>query len=262
MLVFVIVALLGFLSADFVGSGHELIEKILHGEAVWYMLLLALGIRAVLLLFANNTGVSGGMFVPMLAFGAIIAALISEIVFAINLIDESYASILIAIGMASFLAAASRTPITALAFALEVLCGINNILPVGMGIVFAYLIIEIAKIPAFNDTVIEAMTETEVDGKTPIIVTTKLTIQAGAFAIGQEVRDILWPPTCTVLSIQKGKQSEHTHALSEGDVLELRYQTFNPDATLETLYQILGYQLKEPKLRSKIRKKNHEIPAD
>lgn len=263
-LIFLVVSLLGFLSEDFIGSGHALIEKIMHGEAVWYLLLAALLVRPILMISANNAGISGGMFVPMLAFGAIVAALIAEAVCSLGLVDPAYYAVLIAIGMASFLAAASRTPITALAFSIEVLCGVHNAIPLGLGIIVSYLIIEVANIPAFNDTVIEAKTEASRHGKTPMVVDAKWTVQEGAFAIGYEPRDILWPSTCTVLSIDKSKEAHDLNepTLGVGDVVQLHYQTYDPDRTQEMLSHILGDQTEAPKMKTRRSIRRRQIPMD
>ena len=261
VLIFAASAILGFLCEDFIGSGHALIEKILHGHTVWYLLLAAFVIRALLMLTANCSGITGGMFIPILTFGAIVSALIAGIFSALGLVDPVYLSILIAIGMASFLAAAYRTPLAALAFTLEVLCGVGNILPVGIAIAIAYLTIEVFHIPSFNDTVIEAKTEAERAGKTALVVETELTVEPDAFAIGHEVHNILWPPTCTVLRIDKSNPNSD-HLITEGDVLHLHYQTFDPDQTMYYLEQLLGHQVKKAKLRSHVEKKNEEIPSD
>jgi hypothetical protein len=98
------------------------------------------------------------------------------------------------------------------------------------------------------------------DGKIALVVDTKLTVEPGAFAIGQEVRDILWPPTCTVLRIDKAALlPKSDHGIAEGDVVHLHYQTLDPDHTLACLEQILGRQTKQTKFRSHIEKKNEEI---
>ena len=170
---------------------------------------------------------------------------------------------LIAIGMAAFLAAAYRTPLTALAFALEVLCGIGNILPIGIAVAVSYLVIEIFKIPSFNDTVIEAKTEVAHACKTPIVVDVQFTVTEGAFAIGQEVRDILWPPTCTVPEIDKKHVTAHIdHAIEPGDVVHLHYQTFEPAQTMAYLEQLLGHQTERTPIKAHFGKENEDVPAD
>lgn len=247
-LVFFAVVLFGFLSEDFIGSGHSLTEKLLAGDGVWYILLAALAVRALLMISANNEGVSGGVFLPVLTFGAIIGALIARAFIAAGIIDELCYPIFVVVGMAAFLAAASRTPITALTFSAEALCGIANLLPLAVGVAVSYIIIETVGIPSFNDTIMEAKVELENRGKTPAIVSAHLRVAAGSFAVGKEVRDILWPPTCAVLSVDKNnaQHAPNWQGLSEGDVLHLHYQTYDAEATMRVLEDILGAQGADP----------------
>lgn len=265
VLIFVITAVLGFLSAHFVGSGHSLIEAILHRKTVWYAILLAFFVRALLMIFSNCEGVSGGIFVPTLTFGAMIASLVSEGLIALGLIDGRYGTILIVVGMASFLAASSRTPITAIVFAAEALCVAANIMPVVFGVVVAYLIVEISGKTSFADTVIERRAQEVRQGRTPMIVDAYMTVQKNSFAEGMEIREILWPPTCTVLSIDR-KQSRATHhgrqEVCEGDVLHLHYQTYTPEETGRALSAILGDQPEDPPAHTREGSNEHLVPSD
>ena len=242
VIIFAVVGILGFISEDFVGSGHSLIEKILEGHAVWYVILCAFIIRALVMIWANNTGVSGGLFVPTLAFGAMISSLIADGLIALGLVDGQYYAILIVVGMASFLSSSSRIPLTALAFSAEALCVANNVLPAVVGVVVAYLVAELTGKPAFTDTVIEAKTHDSHIGKTAVVVDSHMRVRQGAFAIGMEIRDILWPPTCTILSVHKNNtvKGHDAERISEGDLVHLHYLTYTPEETHELLTRILG----------------------
>lgn len=262
---FAITALLGFLSVNFVGTGHSLIEAILHKKTVWYALLLALVVRAVLMIFANSEGVTGGIFVPNLAFGAMIASLVSDGLIATGIVEEEYYTILIVVGMASFLAASSRTPLTAIIFSAEALCVASNVMPVVFGVVVSYCIVEISGKISFADAVIEARAEAVHEGKSPIIVNTFFTVQEDSFADGMEIRDILWPPTCTVLSIDRNLSNEHhqsSHELRSGDVVHLHYLTYDPDQTFATLSAILGEQSEDERTRTHLGSVDHIVPQD
>ena len=239
--VFVVCAALGLLGAGFIGSGHELIDDIFSGKAgVWYPLLVYLLVRGVMLIFANNVGVTGGTFVPTLAFGALVGALLAKAAIAIGVVGGEYYSLFISIGMVSFLAAAARTPLTAIAFAIEALAGISNILPIAAATALAYLIIETVGIHSFNDTVIEHKIKERTDGKVAQTLDVYMTVQKGAFAVGKEIRDILWPPSCVVLSV---KRSEGEGAsMRAGDVLNLKCRTYDKAETLSLLEALLGTQ--------------------
>lgn len=241
-IIFTVVGVLGFISEDFIGSGHSLIEKILEGHAVWYIILCAFVIRAIVMIYANNSGVSGGLFVPTLAFGAMISSLVADGLIALGLVDGQYYAIFIVVGMASFLSSSSRIPLTALTFAAEALCVANNILPAVVGVVVAYLVAELTGKLAFTDTVIEAKTHDYRAGKKPIVVDSHMRVHQNAFAIGMEIRDILWPPTCTVLSVHKNTPFKGHDAgrIAEGDLIHLHYLTYDPDETYDLLTRILG----------------------
>ena len=265
IMIFAVTAVLGFFSANFIGTGHSLIEAILHGKTAWYAILLAFFVRAILMIAASNEGVSGGIFVPSLAFGAMIASLISDALIALGLIDGQYYTILIVVGMASFLSSSSRTPITAITFAAEALCVATNILPVVCGVVASYIVAEISGKISFADTVIEAHAEAAHRGKSTVIISSHLVVQEGSFADGMEIRDILWPPTCAVLSIDK--KLSHTlhhspHEVREGDMLHLHYQTYDPEKTMEMLTAILGEQPKNQKITTSSGSDDHVVPAD
>ena len=239
--VFVVCAALGLLGAGFIGSGHELIDDIFSGKAgVWYLLLVYLLVRGVMLIFASNVGVTGGTFVPTLAFGALVGALLAKAAIAIGVVGGEYYSLFISIGMVSFLAAAARTPLTAIAFAIEALAGISNILPIAAATALAYLIIETVGIHSFNDTVIEHKIKERTDGKVAQTLDVYMTVQKGAFAVGKDIRDILWPPSCVVLSV---KRSEGEGAsMRAGDVLNLKCHTYDKAETLSLLEALLGTQ--------------------
>ncbi|MBR2325286.1 MAG: chloride channel protein [Clostridia bacterium] len=258
--IFFVTALLGFASADFVGSGHGLIEKLLMGGGVWYMLLLALIVRAVLMIAANGEGITGGVFVPTLAFGALIAALFYRAADAISLAPAGYESLFIAIGMTAFLAAASRIPMTALVFSIEVLAGVQNTLAIGIAVTAAFMVVEFSGKVSFADTIIEAKAHATHEGRVPLIINAFVTVQPDSFADGKELRDLLLPPTCAVLSIDM-KDPAASEILA-GDVLHLHYNTYHAKETLASLEAIFGPQPQNERDRIHFGSESHVVPAD
>lgn len=258
--IFAIVAVMGFISADFIGSGHSLTEKLLEGGGVWYLLIICFCVRALLLMLANNAGVTGGLFVPTLAFGAIIGALCGKAMVALGLLGGSCYVVLVIVGMSAFLSASSRTPITACVFAIEALSGLENILPIAAAVTVAYLVIECVGVTAFNDTVIDSKAEARYKGKEAKIFDMFLTVQEGAFVVEKEIRDILWPPTCVVLSVEKNPMAKSRVGIAQGDVLHVHYQTFDPDATFEELEKLVGVQSENVRMRVHTGGENHRVP--
>ena len=92
-----------------------------------------------------------------------------------------------------------------------------------------------------------------------------MTVRKGSYADGMEIREILWPPTCAVLSIDRNPTHISRHSaqeLREGDSLHLHYQTYNSEETLKTLIAILGEQSEEQRMRSHLGSNDHLVPMD
>ena len=241
--IFVIVSLVGVAFADCIGTGHGLIDEIILGRVIWYLLILFFLVRAFLMMISNSQGVTGGLFIPTLAFGAMIGALCGKAMIGLGILPKEYYIITILIGMSAFLSAASRIPLTALAFAIEALSGITNFLPIAIGVVVSYAVIEFVGIESFTDAVIEAKKEKKTRGKKIIEAEREFVIKEGAFAVGFEVKDVFWPPNCVVVSIVKNKDStEHHGVLSEGDRLCIHYKTAYPEEIIEQLEDFVGKQ--------------------
>ena len=247
VVVFVGICLIGFVSAEFLGSGHHLIDTVLEGHGIWYMLLLYVCVRAILLIFASNAGITGGLFVPSLAFGAMIGALCGKVMVNFDVLPREYYVIMVVTGMAAFLGASSRTPITAIIFSAEALSGLTNILPIAAGVTLSFLVIETLGIASFSETVIETKVENAHRGKTATVIDTHLVVRPSSFIVGKEIRDILWPTTCVVLSIKKNAEDAHKHGsvISAGDVLHIHYRTYDNDETMKLLQAIAGKQEKD-----------------
>jgi hypothetical protein len=115
--------------------------------------------------------------------------------------------------------------------------------------------------PAFSDIVIESKVEAYRHGRKACIVDADLTVAPDSFVCGKEARDLLLPPTCVILSIQKNAAFHvPSAAISAGDVLHVHFQTYHPTETMRQLEAMVGPQSKD--LHSKIffGSDNEQIP--
>lgn len=239
--IFLITAVLGFFSPDFIGSGHDVICEIMCGTApVWYLLLTYLIVRLLLLLFANTAGITGGIFIPSLAFGAMLGSLMAKLMTSLGFLPEKYAPVLVVVAMTAFLAASSKIPMTAIAFSAEAMTGAGNIMPIILGTAVAYILVEIAGAESLADSVIESKIHAGVEGKEHFVIDAHFTVSSESFAVGKELRDILLPPNCVIVSMEK-KELDAT-LLTDGDVLHLRYKTYDHQETYAYLLAMFGKQ--------------------
>ena len=259
LIIFIAVTVIGFFLSGALGSGHHIIDEIFSANApVWYMLIALLIIRALLLLVSTNTGITGGTLIPLLTFGAILGALISNAAVAMNILPKEYSGAIALIAMSSFLAASSRTPLTAIILTVEIFSGFNNILMIAVGVAFAYLTIESSKTISFTDLMAEQKIHETHLGKDLITVDATFEVQENAFVIGKEIRDILWPPHCAVISVKKYVIG--SSILHSGDVLQIRYQTYDPQETYEIMEAMLGIQDEDLRLSATKEDKGLHVP--
>lgn len=249
--IFIIFALtfaLGILSFDFISTGHELMLSLFEKRIPIVVLLMILFVRSTLTLGANTNKITGGVFIPILAIGAVLSSVLAqgmEKLFGLN--GDYYVTILV-LGITACISGMMKMPLTSIAFSVEALSGHTNILYVIAVSVTAFIITEIFDAKSINDSVLENKIETQNAGKTVKVIDTYVTVQSGSFAVGKQVRDIFWPANLFVLSIKHTEKSnaeidEHGgKALRDNDILHVRYSTFNETTTRNELIAIVGEQ--------------------
>ncbi|MBE6740572.1 MAG: hypothetical protein E7565_09680 [Ruminococcaceae bacterium] len=241
-ILFSIVALTGFFISDATGTGHSLVEKLLHTQSLWYTLILLFVIRTVCTMIANTSGVTGGLFLPTLAFGAILGSLCATVIINLNLVNSESYMLIVILGISAFLGATSRIPITACVFAIEALGGINNVLPIIVSTVVAYLIVEFSGLEDFTDSVINAKIRSINKDKEPESKILSLTVKPDSFAIGKKISEILWPVSCSVISFERSRKSADNSLIEVGDVITICYQTNDSTAINDELTILVGEQ--------------------
>lgn len=243
--VFAAVALIGSLYYEAIGTGHHLIETLLEHREAWYVALALLVVRSLLVILSNDVGATGGLFTPLLSFGALIGSLVGEVLVSLGALDERYFMLIVVIGMTSFFAASVRTPLTAMAFAIEVLSGILNVMPLLLAVAISFVMVEILGAASINEISMEREIHRENRGKQLHVMDVTVRALPCSFAIGKEPRDILWPPSCTLLSVKEASADKHFYtggAIKENDVLRLNFTTYDLARTTELLCDLLGEQ--------------------
>ncbi len=245
--VFAVTVGLGLCSPSFISTGHELVESLSEVARPIWLLLLILLVRSTGTLAATTNGITGGLYLPTLALGAVLAAAIGFTGMSLG-ISADYFELILALGMASCLAGMMKFPITAIVFAIEALsCG-NNILPVIIAVSISFILTEIFNAKSISEHVLENRIEQMHRGKTAKTAEREVTVQPHAFAVGKQVRDIFWPHNLFVLSIQHAQDQElHLDVHGEkviqaGDVLRIRYSTYDEPVTQNELMAIVGEQ--------------------
>lgn len=123
------------------GDGVEMINNILGGQNFQILFLLSLfGIKFLLSAMSYSTGVSGGLFMPVLFVGAIGGGLFATILTNYFHVEGIEVGAFALIGMAAFLVSVIRVPFTAFVMLFEMTRDYELILPLMAASVSAYVI--------------------------------------------------------------------------------------------------------------------------
>ena len=109
----------------------------------------------------------------------------------------------------------------------------------------ALLIVEASGLEDLTDKVIDAKLHKVTKGKTPFDVEVSLTVNPNSFVVGKELRDVLWPNSCVVVAFKRAKPSKKYSVISEGDVITVKYVTYDPSATIKELNDLVGEQTEQ-----------------
>ena len=185
---------------------------------------------------------------PILALGAVISAILGKGMIYLFGFGHEYYVIVLILGITACISSMMKMPLTAIIFAVEALSCYENILYVIIVSAVAFVITEVLGVKSINDTVIDIRVEEQNEGKTSSVIDTFVVVQENAFAIGKQIRDIFWPTNLFVLSLQHdpskvAEVDEHGgKEIREGDILHVRFSTFDEEATEDELMAIVGEQ--------------------
>ena len=241
--VFIISFILAIFLPDSIYGGHSLIEGLIENKYELYLLIIILLIKFLLVSYTSFSGVTGGLFIPMLAIGSLLGAILAKI-FNIN----EYSTIFISASMVAFMGASVGCPLSAIVFACETLNGLENIFPILICVFVSFATFKMFGTNHVYDIVLEGKLKNKFSFRDFEIAEFKFVVSENSFACYKTTRDLLLPPNAIILSVQR-KDKAHfkmdnfgDKILHEGDIVTLRVQTYNNEKTKKEIESFFGYQ--------------------
>lgn len=232
----------GIISLDFISTGHELSLHMLEHSITIVGLIAIIVVRTLLTLSANTNGVTGGVFLPLLAIGAAVSGVVANIAVDYFEVDSSYYAFMIVLGIVCCISAMMKMPLTAVVFAVEALGCFDNIVYIILAVTVSYSLTEIFTVKSINDVVVEKREEQVRAQGVVQTLYRNVTVRENSFADGRDISDILWPYGMLVLSVDK-EEAHGGSVLNNGDVIELRCITNDEALIDEEIEAIFGEQV-------------------
>lgn len=252
---FVLSGAFGLITVYAMGGGHNFIHSLatggtgriegisVLGAGIIASLAIIVALRFILMALYMGCGVPCGVFIPMLAVGAGLGALLSSL-FVQTGMDAAYTDYIVIICMSVFFTSFVRAPITGLFMVFELTGQFANLLPSLLGVVIASLVAEVCRTEPGYEKNLHGFIRDEgfADREKPVRVT--VTVRPRSLADGGRIKSIIWPSGGLVVAIRlpDGTQvipSGNTK-LDAGQQLDFECRADDPDEVLDYLYGIVG----------------------
>ena len=245
-----------FLAAGVMGGGHGLIESLgsqdgitqqiaesVFGLPLIWALLIILVLKSLIIAINVGSKIPCGIFIPMLAIGACIGGILSNIWLEIDPAFAPYCDLLVMLCMVAFFTTVARAPITSIIMICEFTGSFVPLLPVIIAVSLGYIIGELCKTAGIYEYFLEEYErETGIHERAEQVVYS-LTVGIGAVAEQREIRDVLWPGDARVTQILRGEEHILPNGetiLRSGDTLTIVCKTEEPEKIKDELEHILG----------------------
>lgn len=252
---FVLSGAFGLITVYAMGGGHNFIHSLatggtgridgisVLGAGIIASLTIIVALRFILMALYMGCGVPCGVFIPMLAVGAGLGALLSSLFVQAGM-DAAYTDYIVIICMSVFFTSFVRAPITGLFMVFELTGQFANLLPALLGVVIASLVAEVCRTEPGYEKNLHGFIRDEgfADREKPVRVT--VTVCPRSLADGGRIKSIIWPSGGLVVAIRlpDGTQvipSGNTK-LDAGQQLDFECRADDPDEVLDYLYGIVG----------------------
>lgn len=213
--------LLGFLLPQVLGGGHELIALLTKEKFPLTMLIILLVVKFMFTMLSYGSGAPGGIFLPLLAIGALIGTIYGVVLVKVFNFDNIYISNFIILSMAGYFTAVVRAPITGIILIMEMTGSFNHLLSLALVSIVAYLVADVLGSKPIYESLLESFLKKQ--GKGFVIGNKKhkaileFVVNMGSYLDGKEIKSVKWPTHSLLVAVKRGENE----IIPKGDTLLL-----------------------------------------
>lgn len=252
---FLLAGAFGLVTAYSMGGGHSFIEALgthgtgeikiesVFGISIVASLFIVFLFKYIAGVLAMGCGVPCGVFIPMLAMGAGLGAILSLGFMQMGM-DAAFCDYLIIICMAVFFTTIVKAPITGIVMVFELTGQFTNFLPVLLGVAIGYLISMLFRLEPIYEKNLDAFIVEEKLYENVKKERVTVTVQPHSKADMTQVRAIIWPTNGLVVEVVTAAGvtivPDGEYTFKAGDTLVFECETDNVEELYGYLYGIVG----------------------
>lgn len=199
---------LGLLLPQVLGGGHELIASITQNSFSVKLLLVLLVAKFLFTMICYGSGAPGGIFLPLLAIGALIGNIYGNVLVSVFHFDSNFVSNFIILAMAGYFTAVVRAPITGSILITEMTGSLSHLLSLSLISIVAYIVADFLGSKPIYESLLERFLRNNKEdeiGSSNTKTILEVAVCMGSYMDGKKIKDLKWPGSCLLVGIKRGK---------------------------------------------------------
>lgn len=205
----IISAIIGILLPQVLGGGHELIDSLIKNNFSLVILVTILIVKFLFTMICYGSGAPGGIFLPLLAIGALIGNIYGLLLVNFVHFDSIYISNFIILAMAGYFTAVVKSPITGTILITEMTGCFNHFLPLAIVSIVAYIVTDILSSKPIYESLLENLLHNQGE---KLSIGNKKNKSILEFAVcmssqldGKQIKEVKWPSRCLLVAVKRGE---------------------------------------------------------
>ena len=222
IIAFMLIIPLGMWNPHVLGGGGELVLTLVKENHTVQFLVGLFVIRFVYSMISYGTGLPGGIFLPILSLGALLGLAYAEFLIDFLGVDPSVRVSFVFFAMAGYFAAIGKAPLTALLLVTEMVGGLNQLMPLGICTLVAYIVADFLKMDPIYEVLAERLDKEHSTDTKGERTTFEVPVMVDSPLVEKAIRDIQWPQEIIIATIRRGAKeiiARGDTVIRSGDIL-------------------------------------------
>ena len=201
--------ILGIFLPQVLGGGHELITSLITNNFSLTILVIIVLVKFLFTMVSFGSGAPGGIFLPLLAIGALIGNIYGVALVHFVHFDNIYINNFIILAMAGYFAAVVRSPITGTILITEMTGTFSHLLSLAIVSIVAYVVADILGSKPIYESLLEKILYNQGEkisiGNKKNKAILEFAVCMGSDLDGKQIKEVKWPSRCLLVAVKRGE---------------------------------------------------------
>ncbi|MGH4052694.1 MAG: ClC family H(+)/Cl(-) exchange transporter [Clostridium sp.] len=201
--------ILGITLPQVLGGGHTLITSLMENHFSLTIIVILVLVKFLFTMACYGSGAPGGIFLPLLAIGALLGNIYGLALVHLVHIDSMYIHNFIILAMAGYFTAVVRAPITGTILITEMTGSFSQFLSLAIVSIVAFIVADVLASKPIYESLLEKFLHNQGeklstgDKKHKSIL--EFAVCMGSDLDGKQIKEVQWPSNCLLVAVKRGE---------------------------------------------------------